>query len=494
LALRRLPAPAGRQRPPVLGSAGGPRRPGASPPGQPCTMNPALKRQFETAAAVDAVVQQQKQARGREIGTVHMYDKGKGFGFIIDSDKEKLFVHQSQIVAPGFRRLLESQKVSFVRGENRGKPWAEDVRNPDGSPIVHEQEVEAPNLAKKRRQQLKEQWRNFFEIPQYALKGYGESLPATISNQDTFVNGDPVPQLGKVFVMAHGCCATAKKGNECSSYLKEKMAKHVARAYEDKADTAAAVAAAFEVAEAEFMERAKMKSLTDGAEVSLALFVHALNASGQPCVQLWLANLGASVVLLCSNDGQPVRVAEPYATSKERAKLEEAGYKVGDDGAAEVAFAEVGEHKPTSMFKLPATRLIGGRPFKTSKKTPVLGRPDVRKVREWRCVAGEELFVLQCSAEVASVLSDQDIMNAALDAWGSSAEGLDGWEAAAKAVVRTAQAQGPESDTLACMAVQFWWQEKPLQRLLARRRDKKQSGLAVDAPKVKDDGFDMFSG
>merc|ERR1719436_1121053 len=208
-------------------------------------MNAALKRQFEAAMATDEAVARQKQVRAREIGTVQMYDKAKGFGFIIDSDKEKLFVHQSQIISPGFRRLDEGQKVSFLRGENRGKPWAEDVRNPDGSPITS-QEDENSGLAKRRKQQLKEQWRNFFEIPQYALKGYGESLPATVANQDSFVLGDPVPQLGKVFVMAHGCCATATKGNECSAYLKEKLPKHITKAYEEKADTAAAISAAFD--------------------------------------------------------------------------------------------------------------------------------------------------------------------------------------------------------------------------------------------------------
>jgi len=77
---------------------------------------------------------------------------------------------------------------------------------------------------KRRRQQLKEQWRNFFDIPQYALKGYGESLPATVANQDAFVTGETVPQLGKVFVMCHGCAATIPdKGNQCSEYLKEKV-------------------------------------------------------------------------------------------------------------------------------------------------------------------------------------------------------------------------------------------------------------------------------
>mmetsp|Transcript_65826 Transcript_65826/g.140840 ORF Transcript_65826/g.140840 Transcript_65826/m.140840 type:complete len:459 (-) Transcript_65826:22-1398(-) len=455
-------------------------------------MNPALKRQFEAATAVDEVVDQQKKARGREIGTVQMYDKGKGFGFIYDADQEKLFVHQSQIVSPGFRMLEENQKVSFLRGENRGKPWAEDVRNPDGTPIQIEKQEEAPTLAKKRKQQLKEQWRNFFDIPQYALKGHGESLPVTIGNQDAFAAGDVVPQLGKVFVLAHGCAATTGKGNECAAYIKEKMAKHIAKAYEEKSDPAEAVSSAFEVVESEFMERAKMKSLTDGAQVSLALFVHGLNASGQPCVQLWTGTVGTCVLLLCSAEGAAVRLTEPHSTKKARAKLEEAGYKVSDSGSVEVAFAEAGVNKPSTYFKLPAMRLIGGRPFKTSKKSPILAGPEVKKAKEWRCVAGEELFLLAVSSEVTSVLSDEDIMNAALDAWGSSAQGLDGWEAASKAVVRTAQAQGPESDALACMAVQFWWQEKPLQRLLARRADKKRSGVPTSEKKPADDGFDMF--
>ncbi|CAJ1449630.1 unnamed protein product [Effrenium voratum] len=94
---------------------------------------------------------------------------------------------------------------------------------------------------------------------------------------------------------------------------------------------------------------------------------------------------------------------------------------------------------------------------------------------------------------VASVLKDQDVMNVALDAWANPAQGLDGWEAASKAVVRTAQAQGPDRDSLACMAVQCWWQEKPLQRLLAKRLEKKKMGpVEPKAAKPVDDGFDMF--
>ncbi|CAE8641929.1 unnamed protein product [Polarella glacialis] len=465
-------------------------------------MNAALKRQFEAANAVDAVVDKQIKARGREIGTVEAYDKVKGFGFVWDADEEKIFVHQSQITSQGFRQLVEGQKISFLRGMNRDKPWCEDVRNPDGTPITSEtkDKVEEPSVvAKKRRQQLKEQWRNFFEIPQYALKGYAESLPTTGANQDKFVLGETVPQLGKVFVVAHGCAASIGKtgliiGNECSTFLKDKLPKYIAAAYEEKPDPAAAIASAFEAAESEWMERAKMKSFTDGAEVTIALFVHALNSSGQPCVQLWMGNLGANVVVLINSEGMPVRVMEPHTTVKARALLEQAGFNVSERGTVDVAFAEVGEHRPTTAFRLPASRLIGGRPFKTSKTSPVTAKPEVKKVREWKCVAGEESVLLVFSAEVASVLSDNDVVNAALDAWGgNNSDGLDGWEAASKAVVRTAQAQGPDRDTLHCLAVQCWWQEKPLQRLIARREDKKRSGVpAVEKVKPTDDGMDMF--
>lgn len=244
-------------------------------------MNAALKRQFEAASQVDAAVETAKKTKGRDVGTVLDYDKSKGYGFVIDDDKEKIFVHQSQIIASGFRFLTEGQRISFTRGENRGKPWCENVMNEDGSPIANGGEVveESSNLAKKRRQQLKEQWRNFFDIPQYALKGYAESLPATVANQDCFVMGHTVDQLGKVFAMAHGCCASSSTGNDCSKFVKEKLAKVLTKAYEEKAVADLAISDSFSTMESEYLDRAKNKGWTDGAQVSLALFVHALNAS-----------------------------------------------------------------------------------------------------------------------------------------------------------------------------------------------------------------------
>lgn len=155
------------------------------------------------------------------------------------------------------------------------------------------------------------------------------------------------------------------------------------------------------------MERAKMKSLTDGAEVTAVLFVHALNASGQPCVQLWIASCGASVVVLCSHEGVANRAVEPHGTQKVSGALKDLGFNVTESGKVEVSFSEVGQLKSSQIFRMPASRLIGGRPFKTGK-SPVQGSPAVKKVKEWRCVAGEEPFLLVFSAEVASVLKDQD--------------------------------------------------------------------------------------
>ena len=47
-------------------------------------------------------------------GTVRWFNAGKGYGFIADDQGgEDVFVHFSAIVADGYRKLKEGQKVSF---------------------------------------------------------------------------------------------------------------------------------------------------------------------------------------------------------------------------------------------------------------------------------------------------------------------------------------------------------------------------------------------
>lgn len=51
-------------------------------------------------------------------GTVHRFNKQKGYGFITpDNEKKDIFVHFSAIVNSGFKTLDEGQRVKFVEIE-----------------------------------------------------------------------------------------------------------------------------------------------------------------------------------------------------------------------------------------------------------------------------------------------------------------------------------------------------------------------------------------
>ncbi|WP_290032744.1 cold-shock protein [Ligilactobacillus cholophilus] len=61
-------------------------------------------------------------------GTVHQFDKQKGFGFITpDNEKDDIFVHFSAITTPGFKTLTAGQRVSFVEVEGKRGMQASQV-------------------------------------------------------------------------------------------------------------------------------------------------------------------------------------------------------------------------------------------------------------------------------------------------------------------------------------------------------------------------------
>mmetsp|Transcript_18220 Transcript_18220/g.37103 ORF Transcript_18220/g.37103 Transcript_18220/m.37103 type:complete len:123 (+) Transcript_18220:22-390(+) len=69
-------------------------------------------------------------------GTCKWFDSSKGFGFIaVDGEESDIFVHQSEIYAPGFRSLADGERVEFkVSSDDRtGKLRAVDVTGPDGA-------------------------------------------------------------------------------------------------------------------------------------------------------------------------------------------------------------------------------------------------------------------------------------------------------------------------------------------------------------------------
>jgi len=65
----------------------------------------------------------------REKGTVKWFNDDKGFGFIApESGSKDVFVHQSAIVAEGFRSLAEGDRVEFSVEQGPKGPAAANVQ------------------------------------------------------------------------------------------------------------------------------------------------------------------------------------------------------------------------------------------------------------------------------------------------------------------------------------------------------------------------------
>jgi len=62
-------------------------------------------------------------------GTVKWFNSEKGFGFIEqDGGGSDVFAHYSNIMATGYRELLEGQKVEFDVTQGHKGPQAENIR------------------------------------------------------------------------------------------------------------------------------------------------------------------------------------------------------------------------------------------------------------------------------------------------------------------------------------------------------------------------------
>ena len=61
-------------------------------------------------------------------GTVKWFNEKKGFGFISQDEGGDIFVHYSSIDMPGFKKLVEGDRVSFEVEEDDRGPKAKSVR------------------------------------------------------------------------------------------------------------------------------------------------------------------------------------------------------------------------------------------------------------------------------------------------------------------------------------------------------------------------------
>ena len=63
-----------------------------------------------------------------ETGTVKWFDVRKGYGFIQRDGGNDIFVHSSAMEDPFARPLEDGERVSFVVGEGRKGPAAQNVK------------------------------------------------------------------------------------------------------------------------------------------------------------------------------------------------------------------------------------------------------------------------------------------------------------------------------------------------------------------------------
>ena len=56
------------------------------------------------------------------IGTVKWFDNAKGYGFIVNSEGEDVFVHYRSIVGDGYKTLSEGQQVEYLQTKS-DKGW-----------------------------------------------------------------------------------------------------------------------------------------------------------------------------------------------------------------------------------------------------------------------------------------------------------------------------------------------------------------------------------
>lgn len=64
----------------------------------------------------------------KETGTVKWFNEAKGYGFIARESGGDVFVHYSDILGEGFRKLEEGDRVEFSVKQGQKGPAAAEVR------------------------------------------------------------------------------------------------------------------------------------------------------------------------------------------------------------------------------------------------------------------------------------------------------------------------------------------------------------------------------
>jgi len=77
------------------------------------------------------------------VGKVKWFDTAKGYGFILNSDEEDVFVHYRSIMGEGYKSLTEGEEVEFLQTRSdKGWQAAEVERLSGGNALPQEMETE----------------------------------------------------------------------------------------------------------------------------------------------------------------------------------------------------------------------------------------------------------------------------------------------------------------------------------------------------------------
>lgn len=63
-----------------------------------------------------------------QTGTVIRFNKIKGYGFILTEDKKEVFIHFSEIITEGYKKLKEGQRVTYSLQNGARGEFATQVR------------------------------------------------------------------------------------------------------------------------------------------------------------------------------------------------------------------------------------------------------------------------------------------------------------------------------------------------------------------------------
>jgi len=417
-------------------------------------------------------------------GRVREWNSEKGFGFIVpllvkegEETAKSVFVHLWNVVGSTHANpinLRDGAKVLYKLGEQDGKPRALDVvmLGKDGKPLpVH---AGAQTLEEKRKSY-------YVSADTIGVRAHAESWPGKqIELSDRFSLDEPMDELGVYFGVFDG-----HGGASVSEIAAKQLHKNILAHFRQKQVQPAsrdeklkmAIREAFAQTDKEILGLAERKKFEAQGSTAIVTLLHGNPKLGTP-LRLVVANVGDSRAILC-RAGQAVAVSDDHKLDRhdEKKRVERAGGLVLNVRGAWRIAAPVnhGPGKKNSRREyqgLAMTRSLGDTFFKGSSP---LSTPDPEvKVLSF---TDKDLFLVMATDGITSVMSNQDIIDAASKHWDDSEE-------AAKNIVRTAFQKGSD-ENLTAMVIQFGWQDKNTPKYIEKRKALVARGIDGGSPTIK---------